>query len=97
MSEYTVTYPIHLGQEVWVDTMILPFLRQHRNDPQYLKGDVRCLMIHKRGKYSQKSMKIRIAYDWTMQGAGKQIYKYFKLPISAMGKTVFDEEPKEDD
>lgn len=104
--EYTVTYPIHLGQEVWVDTRILPTqLMNPVNIPKYVKADVRALIIQKKGEYSRKSMKLLVEAEW-QSGDPKLIYgvekykyeksyKLFKMSVRAIGKTVFLDKPEE--
>lgn len=90
MTEYTVTYPVHLGQEVWVDARLLP-----PADGRYLKGEIRALIIQAKGDTARKSMKIKIDADWLVGGKHVLETKYLKIAISSIGKTVFLEEPEE--
>lgn len=93
MAEYTVTYPVHLGQEVWVDVKALPRgLLQTRK--QYLKADIRALILQMKGNTERKSIKLRIGEHWKENG-GNFCYKHFKFSVSAIGKTVFLEKPEE--
>lgn len=106
MSEYTVKYPINLGQEVWVNTRILPTdLMNPENIPKYVKADVRALIIQMKGESARKSMKLRVEAEW-QSGDPKLIYgvqkfkyeksyKYFKMSIRAIGRTVLLEKPEE--
>ncbi len=98
MSEYTVTFPVYLGQKVWVSYAILPPIGLENRDkvPDYLIGEIRGLMIQSKGETARKSMKVRIKEQWFDEQAKKYIesYKYFKFSVGAIGKTIFDKEPE---
>lgn len=89
MSEYTVTYPIHLGQKVWVkDTLVLPcWLAKSK----YIAGTIMGLSIWKHGNNSRKTMNILFDNEDERIPARKRV---LRITVNAMGKTVFDEEPQ---
>ncbi len=98
MSEYTVTFPVHLGQKVWVDSSILQVKdKPPCGLPPYCVGEIRGLMIQAKGNTTRESMKVRIKGVWIDKTTNRPTYsyKYFNLSVEAIGKTIFDKNPKE--
>lgn len=98
MSEYTVTFPVHLGQKVWVSYAILPpiSLENYNKVPDYLVGEIIGLRIQSYGKIASKTMKIRIKESWFDESSKEYIEsaKHFKFSVGAIGKAIFDKEPE---
>lgn len=99
-NEYAVTFPVHLGQEIWVDSTTLP-LNELAPDVlvrPYFKAEVRGLKIQCKGDTERKSIQFRVKARWRV--GRKQYattYKNFSYAVSGLGKTIFTEEPKKDD
>lgn len=90
MSEYTVTYPIHIGQQVWVkESLVLPYGLAHEN--AYIVGTIVSFTISKVGEHARKDMKILLD-DKRVPHRNH----LFKITVNAIGNTVFAEKPAED-
>ncbi len=97
MSEYTVTFPVHLGQNVWVDSSILQEKEKLPYGlPAYCIGEIRSLMIQVKRDTTVESMKVRIKESWIDKATNRPIYsyKYFKFSVGEIGKTIFDKKPE---
>lgn len=95
---YTVTFPIHLGQEIWVDSTTLPTqdLAPDVLIRPYFKAEVRGFRIQMKGGTERKSINFRIKSRWR-EGNSLRFstsYKYFYYSIRGLGKTIFTEEPQ---
>lgn len=96
-NDYTVTFPVHLGQTIWVNSTTLPteelapdvFVRP------YFKAEVRGLKIHIKGDTARKSIQFRIKARWRVgRNQYATTYKNFSYAVSGIGKTIFTEEPQ---
>lgn len=96
MSEYTVIYPIHLGQEVWVDgTSLPPYLVRREDESVFLCAEVVSFLIQKKGGCTRKSMNVKVHAPWLAGTRYVDSDRLIVLPVNVMGKTVFNEKPKE--
>lgn len=92
MSEYTVTYPIHLGQEVWVDEKIVrPKWEWNEYQTSYLTGSIVGFTIWKHGELEHRSM--HIMFDDERVPATPET-RAFRIGLYALGQTVFDKNPE---
>lgn len=96
-NDYTVTFPVHLGQTIWVDSTTLPTeeLAPDVLVCPYFKAEVRGLKIHMKGDTEWKSIQFRIKARWRVgRNQYATTYKNFSYAISGIGKTIFTKEPQ---
>lgn len=96
-NDYTVTFPVHLGQTIWVDSTTLPTgeLAPDVLVRPYFKAEVRGLKIHMKGDTVRKSIQFRIKARWRVgRNQYATTYKNFSYAVSGLGKTIFTEEPQ---
>lgn len=96
-EEYTMTFPVHLGQTIWIDSTTLPTeeLAPDVLVPPYFKAEVRGLKIHMKGGTARKSIQFRVKARWRVgRNQYATMYKNFSYAISGIGKTIFAEYPK---
>lgn len=96
-NDYTVTFPVHLGQTIWVDSTTLPTdeLAPDVLVRPYFKAEVRGLKIHMKGDTARKSIQFRVKARWRVgRNQYATTYKNFSYAVSGLGKTIFTEEPK---
>lgn len=65
-KDYTVTFPVHLGQQIWVDSTTLPTdeLAPDVLVRPYFKAEVRGLKIQMKGDTARKSIQFRVKARW---------------------------------
>lgn len=89
MSEYTVTYPIHLGQKVWVDSWKVFDPWDLEVPDRYLMGTIFRLEIRGTREKYMKYMSIDLDNEDI-----PQIDRLIKITIDEMGNSVFDVKPQ---
>lgn len=96
-NDYTVTFPVHLGQQIWVDSTTLPTdeLAPDVIVRPYFKAEARGLKIHMKGDTARKSIQFRVKARWRVgRNQYATTYKNFSYAVSGLGKTIFTEKPK---
>lgn len=95
-NDYTTTFPVHLGQTIWVDSTTLPTdeLAPDVLVRPYFKAEVRGLKIHIKGDTARKSIQFRVKARWRVgRNQYATTYKNFSYAVSGLGKTIFTENP----
>lgn len=96
--EIAVTFPVHLEQQIWVDSTTLPTdeLAPDVLVRPYFKAEVRGLKIHMKGDTARKSIQFRVKARWRVgRNQYATTYKNFSYAVSGLGKTIFTENPAE--
>lgn len=98
-NDYTVTFPVRLGQTIWVDsaTLLTDELAPDVLVRPYFKAEVRGLKIQMKGDTARKSIQFRVKARWRVgRNQYATTYKNFSYAVSGLGKTIFVEEPKDE-